>query len=357
MTISTDLSTRPVNLASGNRYADTESIGGMSLPVDPCLLYLGTRDGIRVARLTDGGLEVVERGIAGHVVRDIAIHPADPADVFIGCGLRGWGLHHTADAGATVDSLGFDDRWVWGVVRHPSDPETIYVGTEPPMLYRSTDNGSTFDPLDGIDALPSRSRWTFFHEPFKAGHIHGISLHPDRPERIFAGVEHGALIYSPDGGETWHETLVGSDVHRVAVDPTDPDHVLAATGAGLYRSFDAGDAWVQPRELRGLYLHTVFFDPDSPTRLYVYAARADDPVLTSRDGGDTWSAIGEGLPASRPADNLRRHPTDPETLLYAGDTAEQTSHLFVSPDAGQSWTQVGEPLPKVWRVAVAPDTA
>lgn len=329
----------------------------MTIPRAPCLLYLGTRDGLCVARLTDGNLEILNRGIEGQAVRDIAVHPADPADAFIGCGLRGWGLHHTVDAGATVEQLGFDDRWVWGVTRHPSDPETVFVGTEPPMLYRSTDAGSTFESFDQLDELPSRSEWTFFHEPFHAGHVHGIALHPDGPDRIFAGVEHGALIYTRDGGETWHDTLLGSDVHRIAVDPTDPDHVLAATGSGLYQSTDAGGEWEQTRDLRGLYLHTILIDPDSPTRRYVYAARDDGPILRSTDGGDTWSAIGEGLPAARPADNLRRHPTDPETLVYAGDTADQTSHLFVSPDAGATWNRVDEPLPKVWRVAAAVDVA
>lgn len=322
---------------------------------DPCFLYLGTADGIRAGRLLDGRLDVLDRSIDGNVVRDVAVHPADPTDAFVGCGLRGWGLYHTDDAGTSVDQVGFDDRWVWGVTRHPTDPETIYVGTEPPMLYRSTDNGSTFEPFDGISALPSRSRWTFFHDPFNEGHVHGIALHPDRPERIFAGIEHGALIYTHDGGETWNDTLIGSDVHRVAVDPSDPDHVLAATGSGLYRSFDAGREWGQTRDLRSTYLHTIVFDSDFPDRLYAYADRDHDPILTSGDNGDTWSALGDGLPAASPADNLRRHPTDPETLVYAGDTAEGTSRLFVSTDTGETWNRIETALPKVWRVETTPD--
>lgn len=329
----------------------------MRIPDEPCSLYLGTRDGIRVVRLADGDLEVVNRGLEGQAVRDIAVHPDDPDDAFIGCGLRGWGLYRTTDAGETIDQLGFDDRWVWGLTRDPTDPQTIFVGTEPPMLYRSTDNGSTFEPFDQLDELPSRSAWTFFHEPFHAGHVHGIALHPDRPERVFAGVEHGAVIYTHDGGETWHDTLVGSDVHRLAVDPTDPDHVLAATGSGLHQSYDAGGEWERTPDLRGLYLHSLVIDPDSPSRRYVYAARDDDPILRSTDGGETWSAIGEGLPTAKPADTLGRHPTEPDTLIYAGDTADQTSHLFVSPDAGATWNRVDEPLPKVWRVAVAVDVA
>lgn len=326
-----------------------------TLPEPPCLLYLGTSDGLRVARLTGDGLDVVANAIAGNAVRAITVHPDDPTNAYVGCGLRGWGLYHTSDAGRTVETLGFEDRWVWGATRHPDDPETVFVGTEPPMLYRSTDGGSTFDAFEGIDELSSRPEWTFFHEPFYEGHLHGIAIRPERPERIFAGVEHGALVYSHDGGETWAETLVGSDVHRVAIDPTDPDRVFAATGSGMYRSEDAGLEWSKTPDLRGEYLHTIVFDPDEPERMYVYAADDGDPVWKSEDGGNSWRPVGARLPAARPADTLRVHPSDSETLVYAGDT-EDGGRLFVSPDAGDTWHPVDHSLPKVWRLEVAPDT-
>jgi hypothetical protein len=151
----------------------------MALAVhDPCLLYLGTEDGLRTARIESDGLKIVARSIEGEAVRAISVDPADPTDVFVGCGLRGSGLYHTTDAGETTDRIGFEDRWVWGVARDPTDSERLYVGTEPPMLYVSPDGGATFEAFCGIDDLPSRSTWTFFHEPFEAGHVHGIANPP-----------------------------------------------------------------------------------------------------------------------------------------------------------------------------------
>ena len=328
----------------------------MELDVEPCQLYLGTEDGLRTARLTGSGVEVTARAIADNAVRAIAVHPEDPDDAFVGCGLRGWGLYHTSDAGATVESMGFEDEWVWGLARHPDDPETLYVGTEPPMLYVSTDGGESFDALEGLDDLPSRPDWTFFHDPFHAGHVHGIAIHPERPERILAGVEHGALVASADAGETWTESLVGSDVHRVAIAPQDPDEVFAATGSGLFRSHDGGAEWSEVSDLRGLYLHAIVFDPDRPDGMYVYADAADCPVYRSDDGGDSWTPAGEGLPAASPADTLRLHPDDPETVVYAGDTGNDESHLFVSPDAGETWERVEGALPKVWRMEVTSES-
>lgn len=319
----------------------------------PCRLYLGTGDGVRTARLTPDGLEVTASSIAGNAVRAIAVHPSDPDDAFVGCGLRGWGLYHTSDAGKTVETRGFEERWVWGVARHPDDPDTVYVGTEPPMLYVSSDGGETYEAFEALEDLPSRPDWTFFHDPFHAGHVHGIAVHPARPDRILAGVEHGALVATPDGGETWRESLVGCDVHRVAVHPTDPDRVFAATGSGLYRSDDGGTEWREISDLRNSYLHAVVFRPDQPDRMYVYAASDESPVYRSEDGGDSWAPVGEGLPDARPADTLRLHPANPETVIYAGDADDETSHLFVSTDAGATWERVDLPLPKVWRLETA----
>ena len=319
-----------------------------------CRLYLGTGDGLRTARLTRDGAEVTARAVAGNAVRAIAVDPEDPDDAYVGCGLRGWGLYHTEDGGASVESLGFEDVWVWGVARDTADTDTVYVGTEPPMLHVSEDGGETFTALEGLDELPSRPDWTFFHDPFRAGHVHGIAIHPERPERILAGVEHGALVASDDGGETWTESLVGSDVHRVAVRPDDPDAVFAATGSGLYRSSDGGAEWAQVPDLRGLYLHAVVFDPRDPDRTYVYAADDDCPVYRSDDGGDSWMPVGDGLPSASPADTLRLHPDDPETVVYAGDTGDDESHLFVSSDAGGTWERVETALPKVWRMEAVP---
>lgn len=318
------------------------------------LLYAGTEDGVVVLRWDGGtGLRMVGRGLAGQAVRAIAVDPRDPARATVGCGLRGWGLHRTADAGGSFEALGFADRWVWEVAHPPGDPEALWVGTEPPMLYVSRDGGATFRPLEGLERLPSRARWTFFHPPFYAGHVHGLAFHPRRPGWVFAGVEHGALIYSRDGGATWQEALVGYDLHRTAVDPEDPDRVLAGAGEGLFASRDAGASWEPVPALAGRYVHGIVFCTERPGRVLVYAADPACPVYRSDDGGGAWKAVGAGLPPSGPADPLAVHPCDPERVCYAGDVDRRTSRLFVSTDGGRSWAIAGPELPKVWRLKAA----
>ena len=320
--------------------------------MEACLLYAGTEDGLVTLHLEGDDIHMRAHGLNGNAVRGIAVHPDDPATVYVACGLRGWGLHRTTDAGATFEKLGFADRWVWDVVFDPNDAGTLWVGTEPPMLYVTRDEGATFQDFPAIDELPSRPGWKFFHPPFHAGHIHGIALHPERPERLFAGVEHGSLVYTHDGGETWQETLLGHDLHRVAIDPADPGRVLAGDGSGLLISPDAGRTWDAVSDLHGKYVHAILFDPRSSERVYLYANSGASPLYRSDDSARSWRPIGAGLPTAAPADNICLHPTQPDTLFYAGDSASGGA-LFTSLDAGSTWHRMGVELPKVWRMRSA----
>lgn len=323
------------------------------LHINPCLLYVGTRNGMYVFYFDGKDLSLVGRGVEGNSVRGIAVHPENPEVAYVGCGLGGWGLHRTRDAGRSWETLGFKDVWVWDVVIHPGDPKTILVGTEPPMLYISRDEGLSFNAFNSIEGLSSRGSWSFFYEPFYAGHIHGIAIHPLRPERIFAGVEHGALIYTHDYGETWHEALVGHDIHRVAIDPQDPDRVFAGTGEGLFISTDAGLTWAPVEGMEGKYVHGVYFDPHKPSRVYVYVAETGSPIYVSDDRGRSFKPTGKGLPANGPADSFSIHPDNPEILFYGGEVGERRGQIFISPDSGNNWKPIGGELPKIWRLRIS----
>jgi hypothetical protein len=309
----------------------------------PFSLLIGTKDGFYTFDC-DGRLEAtpVTSALAGHAVRGIAVHPDDRSRLYVGCGLPGFGLHETGDGGRTFREIAFGDRWVWDVWLHPATYE-LWAGTEPPMLFRARRGADGFTPCEQIDSLSSRPRWSFFHPPFYAGHIHGIAAHPERPERIFAGVEHGALVFTHDDGETWHETFVGGDLHRVAVDPQDPDRVLAGTGVGLFVSSDAGTSW-SPRPVLAGYVHSILFDPRRPRRMFVYTGG----LHRSDDAGRTWQTIGDGLPGAGPVDSLALDPSGAVLVYGAG-----ADGVFASLDAGDSWRRVELDVPRIWRLRTA----
>lgn len=253
-----------------------------------CRVVLGTDDGRRTLESGDESVCLVGSTLEGQTVRDVSIHPSNPDRALIACGLGGWGLHLTTDGGRTADSLGFEGRHVWGVARHPADPDKIYVGTEPPGLYRRSEPEEPFTELDGIHEVPSREEWSFFYDPFEAGHVHGFAAHPDRPDRLFAGVEIGCVLRSEDRGETWSDPLAGRDVHRLAVDPADPDRVFAATGTGVYRSRDGGDSWAVIDATDGYYCKAVRFGTDAAYATGAERDVAAEAILWTRNATGDW---------------------------------------------------------------------
>ncbi len=85
----------------------------------------------------------------------------------------------------------------------------------------------------------------------------------------------------------------------VVVDPAQPRRLYAATGAGVYRSGDAGETW--DRASRGLpdgVVEALAMDPREHQRLY--AGTLAGPLYLSEDGADAWRPLaGTGRGAAR----------------------------------------------------------
>jgi hypothetical protein len=316
-------------------------------------VYTGTDDGLFVFDIDSDGVEQVGRSLAGETVRSVSVHPDDSAIAAIACGLRGWGLHRTTTAGRSTRLLEFGESPVWDVSRDPADPEMLYVGTGPPGLYRGR-AGQEFESLSDFEDLPSRDSWGDDDGSSAAGHLHGISV---ADGVLVAAVRHGAVVYSHDRGETWVDTLSGTDAHDTAIVD---GRILATTGpegtstGGLYRSRD-GREWTLVRRFEGMYVQEFAQSVDG--RLYVNAM--SDPeesgvgIWTSDDAGETWYSVGAVPPASLVGCRLLDvHPADATVVFHA--THHGTgSRLVVSVDGGATWSEVGPTVPTVRAVTVA----
>ncbi len=139
-----------------------------------------------------------------------------------------------------------------------------------------------------------------------------------------AGVVLFALPRSLHGGT--------ADMASVRALAFDGDVLLVARQA-LSRSDDGGASWTQERVPDAGDILALATHPDRPGR--IIAGLATGGVAVSRDGGRSWAARDDALPAEA-VTAVAVAAAQPDTL-YA---AVRGDGLWQSEDAGQSWTFV-----------------
>jgi photosystem II stability/assembly factor-like uncharacterized protein len=145
-------------------------------------------------------------------------------------------------------------------------------------------------------------------------------------------------------------------VASIAVDPSDPKHLLVGgAGGGIWESQDTGATWA-PRsdQLPSLAIGAVTFDPSAPSRVYAGSGEGNfywnlgAGVYKSTDGGSTWTVAGEAPFVGVGFFDLVVDPKSP-SILYAATT----KGFYTSADNGASWT-VRRPG-MCWDVSVHPN--
>jgi len=131
---------------------------------------------------------------------------------------------------------------------------------------------------------------------------------------------------------------------------------------GMYRSNDGGCNWesieaglptsfgfpaaVNPRDPATLYL--VPLNGDIAGR-YVPDGRA--AVWRTRDGGDNWEALRQGLPQQHAFLTVLRQALATDRLAPAGVYfGTNTGALFASADEGDTWNAIAQHLPAILSV-------
>ncbi len=225
----------------------------------------------------------------------------------------------------------------------PGEPYTFYVAYASAGLWKTTNNGVTFEPL--FDDQPTII-------------MGDIAVDPQKPQTIWVGSGENnssrssyggyGVFRSDDGGESWrHVGLGDSDrIGRVLVDPRDSDRVYVAVlgklytsggERGVYRTTDGGESWQQVLagdDVTGFV--DLVQDPASPDVLYAAAwERSRRPwnfveggegsgIWKSSDGGDTWARLEGGFPRGEHVGRigLGVAASQPQTLYACLDNQE-----------------------------------
>ncbi len=281
----------------------------VAAPSSPSVLYAASEAGVDVS--SDGGTTwaISTRMITVPRASSLAVHPTDPDIAFLGVQRPGGGFYKTTDRGLTWNpSNGSLDDEVNGsaIAIDPQSPDTIYIGRDSEGVYKSTDGGAVW--IAATDGITNSSTFALVIDPV------------DR-QTVYAGTN-GGVFKTEDGGNLWGlrndglSTGLERAVRGLAIDPMTPSTLYLATRGGLFKSVDEATSW--QRLVNGLDGQTVFLsvavDPTDPQ--VVIAGTESAGVYISEDGGASFTSESAGLTALR-VEDFEIVPADPARIYAA----------------------------------------
>jgi photosystem II stability/assembly factor-like uncharacterized protein len=249
-----------------------------------------------------------------------------------------------------------------------SNPKIIYVGTASGGVWKTTNNGTTWEPVFDKEGVST---------------IGDIAIAPSDPSVVWVGSGEpnnrqssswGDGAYkSIDGGKTWKKMGLDATHHigRIVIHPRNPDVVyVAALGhlwgpnpeRGVYKTSDGGKSWTQVLKINDdTGVSDIAMDPESPDILYAAAYERrrtpygfngggpDSAIYKTTDGGANWRKLTKGLPWENGGSDTGRigldiYRKDPN-IVYA-EIEHEKGGTFRSEDKGETWKRMGDTDPR-----------
>ncbi len=230
---------------------------------------------------------------------------------------------------------------VSAVTFHPTDSSTMWAGAPSGGMWKTIDNGLSWEPL--TDNLVNLG-------------VSEIVVNPHDPDTMYLSSGDGSagdtytygVLKSVDGGQSWDTTglsfniAASRNIRRMILDSTNTDVLIAATTDGIYRTEDAGVSW---SEVQSGTFCDVEFKPFSHDTVYATTSSSSSPrFYISYDNGENWSASNTGMNIS----DMRRvkvavTPAAPDRVyVLAGTSSSSYQGLYRSDDAGATWTLMSD---------------
>ena len=246
---------------------------------------------------------------------------------------------------------------ITGIAIDPSSPSTMYVSAARGGVWKTTDGGQTWAPKSDNEVSLA---------------IGCLAMAPSDYNRLYAGTGEGNIFYyaqtfpldsvnadyhgagmlrSDDGGNTWTHlgaaVFTGAAFYRIAVRPSNPDTLLAATTFGLLRSTDGGTTWtlmtsgLPALSTTVLACCDVLYDPSDPNRAWcAFWGSGIYRTTNANAATPTWTKLTSGLPSSAiERISLAVAPSN-NSVLFAliADSSDSFKAVYTTSDKGDTWS-------------------
>ncbi len=355
-------------------------------------LFISTRKGLLVANRSSSGWDLSQHHFDGIPV---TLTYEDPRSgtwwAMLDHGHWGVKLHRSTNQGADWEEVpapaypeGFEikegvpasSKYIWAM-QHGGQryPGRLWVGTIPGGLFRSDDNGASFQLMESLWNDPHRQdHW--FGGGFDHPGIHSIVVDPRDEDHVYIGISCAGVLETRDGGNKWEyrndglradflpdpHAAVGHDPHLLVAAPSNPDIMWQQNHCGIFRSTNGGQQWEDVSQEGGPanFGFAIAVADDNPDQAWVAPAVSDvkrvaiDKALCicrTDDGGKSWKDLRKGLPQEFCFDIVYRH-----ALVASGDDVifgTTTGNLFFSTNRGDEWQSLNHFLAPVYALSFA----
>ena len=175
----------------------------------------------------------------------ILFDPNIPGEVYLGHFPSGFFISHDNGQTWTDSSLGLGNDGIFSLAMHPNDPNVIWAGTYNGVV-KTVDRGKTWQSKS--NGIPPE-QWPF-----------AVAIDDIDPSVMYIatkngknkGLSHrnkvcGVVMKSTDGGENWFKIMNGLDdgdeFYKILIFPPNRDVLFVSSNSGVYISRDAGDSW------------------------------------------------------------------------------------------------------------------
>ena len=267
---------------------------------------------------------------------------------------------------------------IWHIEPGPaSRPGLMYCGVAPAALFRSNDNGESWEEITALTNHKTRNKWG----PGAGGMcLHSIIIDQAKPDHVSIAISAAGVLATQDGGKTWtpmNKNLknilakydpkiekypeVGQCVHHMVAAGGSKTRFYAQTHWGTYRSDDAAKTWVDITEgLPSDFGMVMAAHPSDPDTAYVAPLGGGEMrtppegklrVYRTRNAGKKWEVLTKGLPQKEAFMGMYREGMCTDSLDPAGVyLSTNTGQFYASVDEGDTWKSVTTLMPPILSV-------